>query len=160
MADPRSRIEVVELKPDGAADEVAPGRKVTLHFSLALPDGELIDSCFDKPPVSFTIGDGNMLPGFEKALYGLKAGQERECLLAPEQAFGLRNEDNVQYYPRYRFPADLELREGLLIDFAGSGSYSQAGVVRCFDSARVQIDFNHPLAGRSILFKAHVVSVG
>ena len=133
--------------------------RVTLHFSLALESGELVDSCFDKAPASFVVGDGSMLSGFERSLFGLEAGASHEACIPPAQAFGLPNADNVQGFPRYRFPADLPLCEGLLIDFADSAGNSQAGVVRKFDSTRVEIDFNHPLAGKSIVFRAKVLGI-
>lgn len=138
---------------------VAPGRRVTLHFSLTLEDGAVVDSCFERAPVSFTVGDGSLLPDFEQSLFGLRAGQTRETLLPPERAFGLPAPGNVQRFPRFRFPPDLQLTEGLVMDFADSNGYSQAGVVRRFDSQFVHIDFNHPLAGRSILFRASIVAV-
>ena len=66
------------------------GTRVTLNFALVLEDGEVVDSNFDAPPASFTIGDGNLLPGFEEPLVGLSSGDENEFLIAPEKAFGQR----------------------------------------------------------------------
>lgn len=166
--DSSSLLQVVQLdktqasaapEPVYASDRVGPGKRVTLHFSLTLENGKLIDSCFDKAPASFIVGDGSMLPGFERSLFGLAVGASHEACIPPAQAFGLPNADNVQGFPRYRFPADLPLCEGLLIDFADSAGNSQAGVVRKFDSARVEIDFNHPLAGKSIVFSAKVLGI-
>lgn len=135
------------------------GRQVTLHFELRLEGGELIDSNFERAAVTFTPGDGNLLPGFEKVLFGLKAGDRREFLLSPEQAFGVVNEDNIQRFPRYRFPADLELAKGLMIDFADAAGNNQAGMVLNCDAKLVEVDFNHPLAGRAIRFSVHVHAV-
>jgi FKBP-type peptidyl-prolyl cis-trans isomerase SlpA len=138
---------------------IGPGRRVTLHFSLGLENGAGIDSNFAGAPVSFTMGDGNLLPGFENALCGLAAGARRQFMLPPEQAFGLVNEDNIQRFPRYRFPPDLELDEGLMVDFADAAGNTQAGIVRAFDAKLVEVDFNHPLAGHSIRFTVHVHQV-
>jgi len=66
---------------------VGPGTQVTLHFSLALESGEVIDSNFDAKPASFDFGDGKLLPGFEKVLVGLKAKQKASFTLPPEEAF-------------------------------------------------------------------------
>jgi FKBP-type peptidyl-prolyl cis-trans isomerase SlpA len=145
--------------PEYASDEIGPGKVVTMHFALLLEDGDLIDSNFDKDPVSFTVGDGNLLAGFEQVLMGLKAGDENEVLITSELAFGAVNEDNIQRFPRYQFPPDLVLANGLVINFADSAGNNQAGVVKQFDSAWVEVDFNHPLAGRSIRFKFHVHDV-
>ena len=150
---------VAEVEPCYADDEIGPGKTVTLHFALTLENGEPVDSNFDKVPVCFNVGDGNLLPGFEQALMGLKAGDEDKVLLAPGSAFGAINEDNIQRFPRYQFPPDLALAAGLVINFADAAGNNQAGVVRQFDSAWVEVDFNHPLAGRSILFKFHIYDV-
>jgi FKBP-type peptidyl-prolyl cis-trans isomerase SlpA len=65
----------------------------------------------------------------------------------------------VQSFPRYRFPADLLLSQGLMIDFSDSAGNTQAGMVKNFDSALVEIDFNHPLADRHIGFRAQIEHV-
>ncbi|MES2626425.1 MAG: peptidylprolyl isomerase [Pseudomonadota bacterium] len=150
---------VVDPEPVYADDEIGPGKTVTLHFALLLENGVHVDSNFDKEPVSFTVGDGNLLPGFEQVLMGLKAGNEGEFLLTPEAAFGVGNEDNIQRFPRYQFPPDLNLVPGLMINFADSAGNNQAGVVKQFDSAWVEVDFNHPLAGLVIRFKFHIHDV-
>ena len=148
------------VEPVFAADEVAPGRSLTLHFSLALESGELVDSNFDAAPAQCSLGDGKLLPGFEQVLLGMRAVEEREVLLPAEQAFGPTREENVQHFPRFRFPADLPLERGLMLDFADAAGNSQPGVVLSFDSEQVSIDFNHPLAGRPLLFRVKVVQVG
>ena len=67
---------------------IGPDKEVTLHFALKLENGEVVDSTFDKKPATFKVGDGNLLPGFEQALYGLKAGDKRVLPIEPEQGFG------------------------------------------------------------------------
>lgn len=140
-------------------DQLAPGRKVSMHFELALAQEKPIDSTFDRDPVVFTVGDGNLLPGFEQALFGIRAGEERSLTIPPEQAFGLHLAANVHTFPRYRFPADLSMAKGLVINFADSAGNEQPGVITEFDSSRVTIDFNHPLAGKDILFKVKIFSI-
>jgi len=161
----RIALRDVELTPLAAAVAdypqgiIGPGKRITLYFALHLDSGEQVDSNFDKLPVSFTMGDGSLLPGFEQCLVGLATDTEQEFTLAPEQAFGLVNEDNVQRFPRYRFPPDLALEQGLMIDFADAAGNTQAGVVRSHDKSMVEVDFNHPLAGRTIRFRVHVHQV-
>lgn len=147
----------VEAVP--APGEIGRGTQVTLHFSVELDSGETVDSCFGRAPASFVVGDGSLLPDFEHCLYGLRAGASCDALLPPERAFGVPADGNIQRFPRFRFPPDLHLVEGLVVDFADANGYSQAGVVRSFDSQWVRIDFNHPLAGKTIRFKASIVDV-
>lgn len=158
MSDGVRKIAVHDLErgPLTAPGVIGPGARVTLHFSLALTNGEIVDSNFHKAPVTFTIGDGSLLPGFEETLFGLVVGARREVMLEPEQAFGAVNEDNVQRFPLYQFPPDLALSPGLMVEFGDAAGNQQAGVVRSIDKQYVDVDFNHPLAGRSILFSVHV----
>lgn len=145
--------------PIFAIDEVGPGKYLSINFELTLENSELIDSNFGQIPVSFTVGDGNLLPGFEQAMFGMHAGESKEFLLPPVEAFGMVNEDNIQRFPCYQFPPDLTLSKGLMINFADKASNKQAGVIKHFDSTFVEVDFNHPLAGRSIRFKVFIHSV-
>jgi len=154
--------ELAEVSADKyAADEVGPGKQVSMHFSLALQSNpqELIDDNFSAQAVSFSIGDGNLLPGFERALFGLKSGDERELLIPAKEAFGERNEDNIQPYPRFHFPADLVLEKGLMFNFSDAAGNEQAGVIDDFSADEVSVDFNHPLAGHDIIFRVAIKAV-
>ncbi len=83
--------------------------RVTLHFALKLEDGNVVDSTFDKQPASFKVGDGNLLPGFEQALFGLKTGDKRTLTILPEQGFGQPNPQNVQIMPRDETAMQIKL---------------------------------------------------
>lgn len=152
--------------PDAAATQhrIAAGARVTLHFSLALPDGTLIDSNFDKAPATFVMGDGSLLPGFEEALLGVASGEQVDVLLPVEKGFGAVNANNVQVLPRRKFAALLAnstdpVVEGTVLSFADAGGFEIPGVVKSIDEDTLVVDFNHPLAGREIRFNAHVLAV-
>ena len=132
--------------------------QVTLHFAIKLDNGDVVDSTFDKEPATFTVGDGSLLPGFEQALYGLKAGDKRSLPIGPEQGFGQGNPQNIQVMPRTQF-ADMELSEGLLIIFNDAANAELPGVVKAFDANQVTIDFNHPLAGKDLTFDVEIIDV-
>lgn len=143
---------------------IAEGARVTLHFSLALSDGTLIDSNFDKAPANFVMGDGSLLPGFEEALLGAVSGQHVDVLLPVEKSFGAVNADNVQVLPRRKFAALLAnstdpVVEGTVLSFADAGGFEIPGVVKSIDEDTLVVDFNHPLAGREIRFNAHILAV-
>src|SRR5690606_41982919 len=90
--------------------------KVTLHFALKLDSGDVVDSTFEKEPATFTVGDGSLLPGFEQALFGFKAGDKRTVVIPPERGFGRGNDANVQTMPRSNFEG-MELEAGVLVIF-------------------------------------------
>lgn len=137
---------------------IGPDRQVTLHFALKLESGEVVDSTFDKQPATFKVGDGNLLPGFEQAIYGLKAGDKRSLSISPEQGFGQGNPQNIQVMPRSQFQ-DMELSEGLLVIFNDAANAELPGVVKAFDDSQVTIDFNHPLAGKALSFDVEIIEV-
>ena len=137
---------------------IGPDKEVTLHFALKLANGDVVDSTLDKQPATFKVGDGNLLPGFEVALYGFKAGDKRSLQIEPENAFGQPNPQNVQVMPRSQF-ADMELSEGLLVIFNDAANAELPGVVKAFDDAQVTVDFNHPLAGKTLSFDVEIIEV-
>ena len=137
---------------------IGPDKEVTLHFALKLDNGDVVDSTFDKKPATFKVGDGNLLPGFEQAIYGLKAGDKRSLSISPEQGFGQGNPQNIQIMPRSQFQ-DMELSEGLLVIFNDAANAELPGVVKAFDDSQVTIDFNHPLAGKALSFDVEIIEV-
>ena len=132
---------------------------VTLNFQLQLPDGQIIDSNFDKAPATFKIGDGNLMPGFESALMGLTAGDEKTTIIESENAFGKPNPQNIQNIKREDFAKDIELQQGLIISFADANNSELPGVIKSWDEKWVEVDFNHPLAGKEITFKVKIKEV-
>lgn len=138
---------------------IGEGTRVTLHFSLALEDGQLIDSNFDRQPATFNVGDGNLLPGFEKALFGLTRGSRATVTIPAADGFGEYSQDNVQRLSRSAFADDMALTEGLVISFDDRGQGELPGVISRIDGSTVWVDFNHPLAGRNILFEVAIIEV-
>ncbi|TWH64057.1 FKBP-type peptidyl-prolyl cis-trans isomerase SlpA [Azomonas agilis] len=137
---------------------IGPGKKVTLHFAIKMDSGQLVDSTFDKKPATFTVGDGSLLPGFEHSLFGLGTGAKQSITLAPEKAFGPHNPNNVQKLSRTQFEG-MELSEGLMVMFSDAAKAQLPGVVKDFDAQQVTVDFNHPLAGQTLIFDVEVIEV-
>lgn len=138
---------------DGNVDE---GTRVFLNFSLALEDGAEVDSNFGGEAVSFAIGDGSLLPGFERRIIGMQSGERKLFQVPPEEAFGQPNENNVQRVPRDGFDESLELELGLVCSFADASGGELPGMIVGFDDSEVTVDFNHPLAGHTILFDVQI----
>lgn len=131
--------------------------QITLHFELALDDGQLVDSNFDKAPAEFKFGDGSLLEAFEDVLLGLEEGDEREFVMPPEKAFGQHNPNNVQLMPRSQF--DMDLEEGMIVSFSDVGKNELPGVIALIGDSEVTVDFNHPLAGRTLTYRVKIISV-
>jgi len=137
--------------------EIGEGTTVTLHFALSLETGEAVDSNFAGEPATFTVGDGNLLPGFEEKLFGLVSGDEREFLIPPEKAFGQHNPQNLHPVARDQFE-DEDISLGQVFSFH-NGDGELPGIVAEVDGDEILVDFNHPLAGHSIVFQVKIVRV-
>lgn len=148
-----------ELSTATANGEITKASRVTLHFSLALEDGSIIDSNFEATAATFAMGDGSLLPGFEDVLIGMKAGQENSFLITPEHGFGQHNPSNLQAIKRRQFAPDIPLGVGLVVSFADAAKSELPGVISAVDNDEVIVDFNHPLAGKAILFKVRIIAV-
>lgn len=138
---------------------VSEGTKVTLHFSITLASGELIDSTFEQEPATFTVGDGNLLEGFEEVVMGLSAGSKEVFTISPEKGFGQHNPSNLQTIKRDQFGDDITLEKGLVLSFADAQKAELPGVVAEFTDEEVVVDFNHPLAGKEVLFEVDIIKV-
>jgi len=140
--------------------EILPGCPVTLHLSIALEDGTEAISTFGEEPVELTMGDGTLQPGLELALYGLRPGDTQTLSLLPEQAYGLRDPGLIQYMPVTDFEASFTPEIGQIIAFSLPNGEEAAGSVINIDEGRVEVDFNHPLAGHEISFRVEILDVG
>ena len=142
-----------------AVESISQGKQVTLNFSLTLDDGTVIDSTFERKPATFVMGDGSLLAGFEKKLLNMQAGQRQTYTILPEEGFGQPNPNNVQEFKRSEFGKDIELAEGLVINFADASQGELPGVVKAIADDTVTVDFNHPLAGREISFEVEIIAI-
>ena len=137
-------------------EKIQDGSQVKMHFSLMLEDQTVIDTNFDKEPVCFFIGDGNLLPGFEKVLIGMQTNQEGTFEIEPKEAFGQHNNQNVQILDLSSFDDNIEV--GSVYSFQ-NGDGELPGVIIEINESKVQVDFNHPLAGKTILFKVKILAI-
>lgn len=137
---------------------IGDGMEVTLHFTLKLEDGTVVDSTRDKQPATFQVGDGNLPPGFEAPLAGLTDGDSGSYEISPEHAFGQHNPQNVQRISRDSFEGP-ELEEGLVMSFTDPNGGELPGVITEIGDKQVEVDFNHPLAGRTLTFEVEILDV-
>ena len=136
---------------------IGPGKAITMHFAIKLEDGQVIDSNFDADPVRFTFGDGNIPEGFEQALLGLQVGDHVNLTIAPERGFGMHNPSNIQVMPRSQFEG-MDLEPGLVVSFQEPGG-ELPGVITDFNDDKVTVDFNHPLAGKTLTFEVAIKAI-
>ena len=147
---------------------IGPETEITMHFSLALASGDVIDSTLDKKPGTFNFGDETLPEGFEKLLIGLKSGDRRSYLISPEKGFGLRRPENIQRFKAEKLLplVDNALVNGMAIVFQDASGHHVSGVISGLNDEQevqsdqlVSVDFNHPLADRELHFSVEIVDV-
>lgn len=134
--------------------------EIILHFDLKLEDGSAADSTrVNNKPAKLVMGDGSLTPNFEDCLLGLKAGDKKSFTLAANDAFGEPNPNNIHYMERSRFGADLEVEEGMILAFSQPDGSEIPGIIRSVAGDSVTVDFNHPLAGQTVIFDVEIIDV-
>jgi FKBP-type peptidyl-prolyl cis-trans isomerase SlpA len=134
--------------------------EVLMHFAIKLEDGSVAESTYTVgKPAMFRIGDGSLTENFEKCLLGLTVGDKNQFQLAPEDAFGKVNPDNIHHLDLTKFGADAPAEIGNIIAFAGPNGNDIPGIITDVVGDSVTVDFNHPLAGQAVTFEVEVVSI-
>jgi FKBP-type peptidyl-prolyl cis-trans isomerase SlyD len=139
---------------------VEDGVVVSLDYTLRLDDGDVIDSSSGREPLVFMQGQGQIIPGLEKELYGMGEGDEKEVVVEAAEAYGEYDEEELQKVPRSIFPDNINLEEGLSLRMRDqqSGQLFDA-VVDEVGPESVVLDLNHPLAGETLYFDVKVARV-
>jgi len=139
---------------------IGPGSNVTMHYSLSLEDGTLVDSTFEtNEPLMFTMGDGTLIAGLEYAVIGLKVGDRQSLNIGPDVGFGYRDESAVQIMKRDSFSKDMDLNPGVVIEFDTPSGIQVPGTVLEVNEDSVKVDFSHPLAGRTVIFNVEILNI-
>lgn len=135
------------------------GDKVKVHYRGTLDDGSEFDSSHGREPLDFTLGEGMLIPGFEKAVIGLEKGGKVTVKIAPEDAYGEHDPQQVIPVGREQFPEDMQLEVGMTIQLqAPDGSVIDSMITEVKET-EVMLDANHPLAGQALTFEIEVVEV-
>lgn len=138
--------------------QIGKNRVVTLNYTLRDEQGAVLDTSTGREPLAYLHGKGNIIPGLEEALDGKAAGDALDVTVAPERAYGLRDERLVQIVPRARFGEVEGLQPGMQVRANGPQGPRIVTVVR-IDPDFVTVDGNHPLAGRTLHFSVEVAEV-
>jgi len=135
---------------------VAANSLVTLHYRITLPNGQPLISTFDATPATLQLGAGEMLPGMEQLIIGLEIGSNHVFELEPENAFGPHRPELMERVKREHMPNE-EIEPMSIMEFTAPDGSRYSGLVREIDAQSALIDFNHPLAGKSIRFEVKII---
>lgn len=131
---------------------------VTLNYRIALENGQPLISTFEGKPATLKLGEGEMLPTLERCLTGLAEGDAQSFTLTPNDAFGPRRPDLVETVRRKDMPQD-DIEAMSVMEFTAPDGSRYTGLVREVDAENAVIDFNHPLAGKTIHFEVEIIGV-
>jgi FKBP-type peptidyl-prolyl cis-trans isomerase SlyD len=132
-------------------------RAVTFHYSLRDDEGTVLDSSEGSEPLTYLHGEGNIVPGLEKALLGKQAGDEVKATVSPEEGYGQRDDGNIRNVPRRRLP-EGKIEPGMRLRLQTEEGQISA-LVTAVRGDYVTIDGNHPLAGMTLHFDVKIVEV-
>lgn len=133
------------------------GDRVSVHYTGRLEDGRVFDSSRDRDPLEFTVGAGEVIPGFDQAVRGMKAGESKTVEIEPDDAYGPRRDGLVAQIERDRaqFPTEPQVGMNLLLPLQDGGQLEV--VITEVTDTHVTIDGNHPLAGEKLIFDVELV---
>jgi len=135
------------------------GDRVKVHFEGYLEDGTVFGSTMGDKPFEFTIGEKNMLPGFESAVIGMQKGDTKTITLTPDKAYGLHKKELVSVMERSGFPKEINLEIGKRLRVrTQDGTYTMV-TIKDFTEDRIVLDENDPLAGKTLTFKIELVEI-
>ena len=135
------------------------GDEVQVHYTGKLEDGTIFDSSEDGEPLSFTIGENRVIPGFEEAVTGMEPGDTKTTEIDPEQAYGEHRDDMVMELDREQIPDDVEPDVGQQLQLRLENGQTVPVLITALGEETVTIDANHPLAGRTLIFEIELIDV-
>ena len=135
------------------------GDKLRIHYTGRLDDGTVFDNSEGRDPLEFTVGNGEIIPGLEKAMIGMEVGESREVTVAPEEAYGARDDQRVQSVPREAIPDHIPMEPGTQLSMKTQDGQTIPVVVSNVTDSHVELDANHPLAGRTLTFDVTLVEI-
>lgn len=139
-------------------DTVQDGLVVSMDYKLTV-DGEVLDSSDDAGPLQFLAGYGNIVPGLESEMIGMKVGESKDVVVKPEDGYGEFDDEAFMDVPRNEFPADMEIEEGVELNVTDEDGQNQYARVENITKETVRLDFNHPFAGAELHFSVKVVAL-
>jgi peptidylprolyl isomerase len=134
------------------------GDTVRVHYVGTLDNGDRFDASVGGDPLEFTLGSGQVIPGFEQAIAGMELGETKQVRIPPEEAYGPYRDEMVLAVPREQLPGDVDLESGQQVKMQ-QGEYTFVAVVEDLSEEQVTFNANHPLAGEALNFDVKLMEI-
>jgi FKBP-type peptidyl-prolyl cis-trans isomerase SlyD len=141
-----------------STDSVQDGVVVSIEYTLHV-DGELLDTSEGQGPLQFLAGYGNIIPGLESEMQGMKIGDSKDVVVQPADGYGEFDDQAFMNVPRDQFPKDMQLTEGVELTVRDDEGHARYARVNDIEGEVVTLNFNHPLAGDELHFHVKVVAL-
>ena len=138
--------------------KVADGQVIVMEYTLQV-DGETIDSSAGHGPIEFIQGVGNIVPGLEKALYGMAVGESKDVVVAAADGYGEMDSEAFMDVPRDQFPEDIPMEVGTQLELHDEADQPMVARIDQVGDTTVRLDFNHPLAGKELHFAVKIAGL-
>ena len=138
---------------------IAKDKAVSIHYTLTLDGGQVIDSSEGKDPLVYLHGHGNIIPGLEKELVGKGIGEKLSVTVNPEEGYGVHNPGLIQEVPREAFQGVDNLEVGMMFQAPGEGGHIQLIRIAGIEGDKITVDGNHELAGKTLNFAVEISEI-
>jgi FKBP-type peptidyl-prolyl cis-trans isomerase SlpA len=132
---------------------------VRVHYTGKLTDGQIFDSSLEREPIEFTMGQGQLIPGFEKGLLDMKVNEKKTIEIPSEEAYGAPREELVQEVDKNQLPDEIKPEPGMGLVSKSPDGREMNLVVKEVKEDTIVVDGNHPLAGKDLIFDLEVVEI-
>lgn len=139
--------------------EAKTGDRVKVHYTLKDAKGQVVESSKDLLPIEFTIGEGKVIPGFEKAVTGMKPSETKTVKIAPEDAYGSHDKKKIFEMQRKNMPSDFDARVGQTVKLHRPDGKTVPVTVLAVNETGYTMDANHPLAGKELTFDLELLEI-
>jgi len=131
---------------------------IAMDYSLSV-DGKVIDSSAEREPLEFLQGHGNIIPGLEREVLGMKIGESKEVIVSPAEGYGDTEEDAFMEVPTNQFPKNIPLEVGTEIQIENEEGEPAYARIDKIENNMAQLNFNHPLAGKELHFAIKIITI-
>lgn len=138
--------------------KIQDGQVVSMDYTLHVDD-EVVDSSAGRGPLEFIQGTGSIIPGLERELYGMIVGDNKKVSVAPADAYGEMDNEAYIEVPRAEFPDNIPLEKGIEIQVRDQSGHPMYARIESFNEETIKLNFNHPLAGKTLNFDVTIVGV-
>jgi len=142
------------------SDPIKTGDTISVDYTGKFDNGEVFDTSRNRAPLKFTVGSGQLIPGFDAAVIGMQPGDTKTVTIAPEDGYGVHDRERVISMPRASVPEGMEIEVGMAVQLADQAGNPIPAVIQELNEEDVILDLNHPLAGKTLTFDIEIRETG